>query len=191
MPTTEESAGKTTESRPNVAERQAPLRAGYRRNPEAALIVDHGRTLGSTPEDPFHLRAQIGDEYEGAELDVGVHRGVGGLHDAPNPGEILCTALAACQDQVLRMVANLCGVELLEVRAEVAGEVDLRGTLLVDPEVRVGFQSMRCVVDFTPAPGSDERRVERMVEIAERCCVVLDTLRNGVAVESDFRIGTP
>jgi uncharacterized OsmC-like protein len=186
---TEETDTNAEDRRPNVGEAQAPLRVGYRREPEAALIVDRGRTLGTGPGDPFHLRAQIGAGYEGAELDVGVHRGVGGLHDEPNPGELLCTALAACQDQVLRMAANLCGVELAEVRAEVTGEVDLRGTLIVDPEVRVGFQSMRCVVHFTPAPGSDERQVERLIEIAERCCVVADTLRHGVPVESEFRIG--
>ena len=182
----------STENRPaNVGERQAPLRVGYRREPERALATDRGRTLGMAPSDPFHLRAEIGEEYDGAELEVGVHRGVGGLHDAPNPGEILCTALAACQDQVLRMVANLCGVELLNVRTEVADDVDLRGTLMVDPDVQVGFRSIRCEAELTPAPGSDPRQVERMIEIAERCCVVLATLRNGVPVETEFRVEAP
>ena len=89
------------------------------------------------------------------------------------------------------MVANLCGVELLDVRTEVAGDVDLRGTLMVDPDVQVGFQSIRCEAELTPAPGSDPRQVERMIEIAERCCVVLATLRNGVPVETEFHVEAP
>lgn len=175
-----------TTNRPNVAERQLPLRSLYRRDPEPAQIVDKARTLGTAPGDPFHLRVEIGEEYEDTTLDVGVHRGVGGLHDEPNPGEILCAALAACQDQVVRMVANLLGVELLDVRAEVEGDVDLRGTLLVEPDVRPGFQAMRCAVDITPAPGSDPERVRKVAEVAERCCVVLDTLREGVAIDVSF-----
>lgn len=43
----------------------------------------------------------------GVRVPVGVHRAVGGLHDAPTPGDLLCAALAACQDSTFRMIANI------------------------------------------------------------------------------------
>ena len=33
----------------------------------------------------------------GEVLPVGVHGAIGGPHDAPTPGDILCSALVACE----------------------------------------------------------------------------------------------
>jgi hypothetical protein len=82
----------------------------------------------------------------GIAVPVGVHRAVGGPHDAPTPGDILCAALAACQDSTVRMVANLMGVELEFLEVEVTADADVRGALAIDMQVPVGFQSMRCDV---------------------------------------------
>ena len=54
--------------------------------------------------------------------------------------------------------------------------------------VRIGFESIRCAVQLTAAPDSDPRRVRQLLELAERCCVVLDTLREGVEVEVGFEV---
>ena len=174
-----------------VAKRQAPLRRGYERDPAAALIVDRGRTAGRDLGDPVHTRAVPGEEYrpDDVELLVGTHRGVGGLHDAPNPGELLCATLAACQDSTIRMVADLLGVRLMSLEVEVDGRVDLRGTLAIDTSVPVGFQSMSCRTRLRVAAGTDRRLTEVLAAAAERSCVVLDTLRSGVPVESDFDMG--
>ena len=125
-----------------------------------------------------------GEEYraEDVMIAVGNHRGVGGLHDAPNSGELLCAALAACQDSTIRMVADLLGVHLTALAVEVEGDVDLRGALAVDGSVRVGFQSMRCRTNIEVAHGTDPRTVEMLLTAAERSCVILDTLRHGVDV---------
>ena len=64
-------------------------------------------------------------------VPVGVHRAVGGLHDAPTPGDMQCAALAACQDSAVRMVANRLGAEILSL--------EVRGALGIDAEVPVGF----------------------------------------------------
>jgi uncharacterized OsmC-like protein len=176
-----------------VADRQAPLRRVYERDPTAAMIVDRGRTLGGELGDPLHTTAAPGEEYpsESATIAVGTHRGVGGLHDAPNPGELLCATLAACQDSTVRMVANLLGVRLTSLTVEVDGQVDLRGTLAVDRSVRVGFQSMRCRTRLGVPEGANARAVDLLFAAAERSCVVLDTLRRGVGVTSDFELITP
>ena len=57
----------------------------------------------------------------GVRVPVGVHRAVGGLHDAPTPGDLLCAALAACQDSTFRMIANLMNIELEDLTVDVTG----------------------------------------------------------------------
>ena len=45
--------------------------------------------------------------------------GGGGLGDLPVPGDILCAALASCTDSTIRVVANMFGIELLELAVDV------------------------------------------------------------------------
>lgn len=166
-----------------VWERQGPQRERYRERPEDAHIVDEARSEGASGSDPYHSTVTPGTEYE-VSIPVGVHRGVGGLHDAPNSGELLCAALASCQDTAIRMVADLFGVEVRSLHVTVEGDVDLRGTLQMEQDVRVGFTDMRCHVDITVDPATDPDRLERMLEAAKASCVVADTLREGVPVET-------
>ncbi len=174
-------------SRSQVAARQAPLRRAYEQDSARALIIDRAHTVGYDLNDPVHTAVVPGEEYpaEDVTIAVGNHRGVGGLHEAPNSGELLCAALAACQDSTIRMVADLLGVRLTALVVEVEGEVDLRGALAVDTSVRVGFQSMRCRTSLEVAPGTDPRTVEMLLTAAERSCVILDTLKHGVDVTTE------
>lgn len=169
----------------NVQLAQQPLRSLYRSTPATALVTDHARTTGRSAGDPFHADVEPMRDSR-VMVPVGVHRGLGGPHDAPTPGDILCAALAACQDSSVRMVANILGVELESLEVEVSGDVDLRGTMAVDAQVPVGFQAMRCNVRLRAREGTDPRLLQRLYAAAERSCVVLQTLRNGVAVQAVF-----
>jgi uncharacterized OsmC-like protein len=166
-----------------VAVRQAPLRVAYAKDPQQALTHKSARTSANRVAacDPFHGEVEIGDGYD-ATLHFGLDRHVGGLNDAPNPGDLLCAALAACQDGAIRMVANLLGVELTTLEVEVSGELDVRGCLGVDAGVRVGFEALDCRVRLAAAEGTDPRRVDLLIDAAERCCVNLDSLRGGLEV---------
>jgi uncharacterized OsmC-like protein len=181
----------TRASRSQVAARQAPLRRTYEQDAAQALVVDRAHTVGCDLEDPVRTAVVPGEEYraEDVMIAVGNHRGVGGLHEAPNSGELLCAALAACQDSTIRMVADLLGVRLTALAVEVEGDVDLRGALAVDGSVRVGFQSMRCQTNIEVANGTDSRTVEMLLTAAERSCVILDTLRRGVDVTTNVDLG--
>jgi uncharacterized OsmC-like protein len=181
----------TRASRSQVAARQAPLRRTYEQDAAQALVVDCAHTVGCDLEDPVRTAVVPGEEYraEDVMIAVGNHRGVGGLHEAPNSGELLCAALAACQDSTIRMVADLLGVRLTALAVEVEGDVDLRGALAVDGSVRVGFQSMRCQTNIEVANGTDSRTVEMLLTAAERSCVILDTLRHGVVVTTNVDLG--
>jgi len=167
-----------------VKENQAPLRALYVEQPERAMTTKWARASATRipATDPFHGEVEIGRGYE-TTLDYGLDRAVGGLGDLPNPGDILCAALAACEDGTIRMVADLLGVELEQLEVEVSAELDVRGALGVDPDVSVGFEALDCRVALRTATGTDPRRVEQLRAAAERFCVNLATLRTGVAVE--------
>jgi organic hydroperoxide reductase OsmC/OhrA len=143
-----------------VAERQAPLRALYHESPQAAVTRKTARTSAARvpASDPFNGEVEVGHGY-GTWLRFGLDRQVGGLHDAPNPGDLLCAALAACEDGALRMIANLLGVELSELEVEVNGELDVRGCLGAAPAVRVGFTGLECKVRLAAAQGTDPKRL--------------------------------
>ncbi|MDZ7780753.1 MAG: OsmC family protein [Gemmatimonadota bacterium] len=170
----------------SVRERQDPLRERYKAAPEEAAITDRARTTGGTNADPFHGFVLAGSEDFGVSWPFGIHRAVGGYHDAPNPGDVLCAALAACLDSTIRMIAERLDVTLKLLEVAVTADVDVRGTLLVDRTVPVGFQSMRCHVDVQVAEGTDPKRVQNLLDAAEHSCVVLQTLRSGVPVETHF-----
>lgn len=170
----------------SVRERQDPLRERYKAVPEEASITDRARTTGGTDTDPFHGFVVPGSDDLGVKWSFGIHHAVGGYHDAPNPGDVLCTALAACLDSTFRMIAERLGVTLNSLEVDVTAQVDVRGTLLVDRTVPVGFQSMQCHVDVQAAEGTDPKLVQRLLAAAEDSCVVLQTLRSGVPIESSF-----
>ena len=171
----------------SVCERQAPLKVQYKEAPETAWITDCAKTIGDNLADPYHGKLIAGEGHN-VKWGFGVHQAVGGLHDAPVPGDILCAALAACQESAIRMVANLLGITLTSLDVEVTADVDVRGTMAIEREVPVGFQSMRCQVNLQTAGGTDPKLVKKLVKGAEHCCVVMQTLRSGVPVETDFHI---
>ena len=162
---------------------QRALRKRYRVDaPEEALVTDTASSVAKAGESPMWGSVQVGAPDFGVAVPVGVHRAVGGRHDLPVPGDILCAALAACVDSTIRVISNNLGVPLESLDVDVTADCDVRGTLLVDPSVRVGFNTMRVSVKAVPGPGVASKRVEELVQTAERCCVVLHTLRSGVEV---------
>jgi uncharacterized OsmC-like protein len=174
--------GKNTD----VRSRQAPLRELYQKSPEEALITDCGRTADGVSSDPFHGFAKPGSKDYGVVWPFGIHRAIGGDHDAPNPGDMLCAALAACMDSTIRIIADHLGVRLTVLEVEVAAEVDVRGCLLVDQKVPVGFQKMRCSVNLQTAEGTDPKMVKMLMSASEHSCVNMNTLRSGVPITTSL-----
>lgn len=96
----------------DVRAHQDPLRQRYETTPEAARVTDRAKTTGTDLSDPWRGAVQPGSEDHGVAWAFGVHRGIGGPHDAPVPGDLLCAALAACLDSAVRLIANRLGVTL-------------------------------------------------------------------------------
>jgi len=167
-----------------VRSRQDPLRERYLENPADALITDEARAAGGVTFDALHGRVVPGSRDYGISYRYGIHRAVGGDHDLPNPGDLLSAALAACLDSTIRMVADRMGIRLERLEVHVDGDVDVRGTLMMDRNVQVGFQRMSCDVDIRADVGADPTMTARLLRAAERSCVVLQTLRHGVEVRT-------
>lgn len=166
----------------DVRGRQAPLRAHYRAAPQEAMVVDQASIQSADLRDPLHGRVRTGSSAV-ADVAFAVHHAIGGLHDAPVPGDLLCAALASCQESSLRMVANVYGIVIEELSVRVQARVDVRGTLGMDPAVPVGFQAIGVQVRLRAAPGTPPERLRQCCRAAERACVVLQTLRSGVPVD--------
>jgi len=179
-----------------LRDRQAELRRRYKEHPKSALTHKRVRSRPGDLRDPFHgsivpeNQADPAAPY-GVAWSYGHDLAVGGLHDAPNPAELLCGALAACEEGLIRMMAGALGIELQALEVVVEGDVDVRGTLNIEPDVRVGFQSLSMTVRVEVAPGTPERLLQRLRIGAERLCVNLDTLRHGVPVDARYELTAP
>jgi uncharacterized OsmC-like protein len=150
--------------------------------PSEALTTDHARTIDDRGADPFHGAVMLGEGF-GPPWGFGIHGAVGGDHDLPTPGDMLCAALASCLHAAIRMIANRLdiGIEALEVA--VSAEADVRGELIVDPSVPVGFHHIGCCLRLRPASDAHPERLQLLLAATEHSCAVLQTLRKGVPVE--------
>src|SRR5262249_6011317 len=80
------------------------------------------------------------------EIDVDEPHELLGQNSAPNPQELLMTALNACITVGYVAGAAVKGITLEKVEIETSGELDLRGFLGIDPDVRPGYESLRYTV---------------------------------------------
>jgi uncharacterized OsmC-like protein len=170
----------------NVRELQALIRDRYKKDPDAAQIRLGVRSAQADLRDPPHCSIQ-----PLATPDVrwtsGAHAAVGGGGNVPCSGDLLLGALAACQETTIRMVAANMGIELESLEIEVEADWDARGTLAMG-DYPIGLKAIRCQT-MVRVPGDVRgERADRLLRSAERYCVVLNTLRNGVPVESRFRL---
>ena len=152
------------------------------------MVTDHARTSGPAPADPFHLQVEPMDGC-GIVVPIGTHAALGGPHDGPTPGDLLCAALAACQDSAFRMVANSFGIELARLEVRVTATADVRGCMAMDPAVPVGFQAMTCHIDYAVAGDASPEQLQRLQFAATRCCIVQQTLKAPPVVVTTFTVG--
>jgi len=97
----------------------------------------------------------------------------------------ICFALLSPHAWVLiRIIASRLGVKLNSLEVEVSADIDVRGTMVVDRDVPVGFQKMRCNVNIQAAEGTNHQLLGKLLAAAENSCVNLQTLRSGVPVET-------
>jgi uncharacterized OsmC-like protein len=152
-----------------LRELQAPLKERYRAEPEAALVTlrAHGR-LG---EEGLTCKVETGR----ALVEAGLHPATGGDGLSACSGDMLLEALVACAGVTLRAVATALEIDLRGGTVSAEGDLDFRGTLGVSREAPVGFRDIRLRFDLeTDAPAD---KLESLIRLTERYCVVYQTLR--------------
>jgi uncharacterized OsmC-like protein len=124
------------------------------------------------------LQAPIKDRYVDtgrALVEAGLHPATGGSGLQACSGDMLLEALVACAGVTLKAVATALGVSLRDARVTAEGDLDFRGTLGVAKDAPVGFREIRLRFELdTDAPPEQQKK---LIELTERYCVVLQTLR--------------
>jgi uncharacterized OsmC-like protein len=105
------------------------------------------------------------------------HPEVFAAHDrAVTPTEIALAALASCLTGGVAAVAQHRGIQLRSVRATVEGDIDVRGILGMDPEIRNGFSAVRVTFEID-ADASDED-IRALVAQSQKRSAMFDILTN-------------
>ena len=89
---------------------------------------------------------------------------------------MLLEALVACAGVTLKSVATAIEVPLKTGIVSAEGDLDFRGTLGVDKEAPVGFESIRLRFDVDTAAPQD--KLDLLLKLTERYCVVYQTIKN-------------
>ena len=154
---------------------QAPLKERYRGDPKAAVIT-------------LKAKGTLDDAHIACKVETGRALAVAGLHPATGgsglelcSGDMLLEALVACAGVTLKAVATAIDVPLRSGTVSAEGDLDFRGTLGVAKEVPVGFAQIRLRFDLdTDAP---QEKLDQLLKLTERYCVVYQTIRNGPPVQ--------
>jgi uncharacterized OsmC-like protein len=160
----------------DLREKQAPLKERYRSEPDAARITLTAR--GCEGDAPVACSVDVGRAIQEAEA----HVGVGGPGTAACSGDLLLGALAACAQVTCQMVATAIGVPTERIEVVVEGDLDLRGTLGVSREAKVGFEQIRLRFEIE-APEATSEQIRELIAKSERYCTVLQTLQDPPPVE--------
>jgi uncharacterized OsmC-like protein len=147
---------------------QAPLKEKYRSDPASASV-----TLRAESRLSHGIACKVATGN--GLLEAGLHPATGGDGTQLCSGDMLLEALAACAGVTLRAVATAMEIPLHDFLVRAEGDLDFRGTLGVSKEVPVGFQHIRLTFDLrSDAP---EEKLAKLIELTQRYCVVLQTLR--------------
>jgi uncharacterized OsmC-like protein len=153
---------------------QEPLKNKYKSDPDAALI-----TLKAKSRLGEGVTCKI--ETGKAMVEAGLHPATGGNGMSACSGDMLLEALAACAGVTLNAVATAIEFPLKDASIYVEGDLDFKGTLSVDRDAPVGFKNIRLKFDLDT--DADQERIDKLIKLTERYCVVLQTLSKGNRVE--------
>src|SRR5437868_7612064 len=160
---------------------QAPLKDRYKSDPTSACITLKAKgTL-----DDAHIACKV--ETGRALATAGLHPATGGSGLELCSGDMLLEALVACAGVTLKAVSTALDIPLKSAMVSAEGDLDFRGTLGVDKDAPVGFRQIRLRFDVdTDAP---QDKLDQLLKLTERYCVVYQTIRNGPPVEVRLQRG--
>jgi len=164
---------------PGLRALQAPIKERYKADPKAGLIT-------------LKAKGALDDTSIACKVETGRALAVAGLHPATGgsglelcSGDMLLEALVACAGVTLKAVATAHDIPLRWGTVAAEGDLDFRGTLGVAKDTPVGFAQIRLRFDLdTDAPAE---KLDQLLKLTERYCVVYQTIRSGPPVEMSLR----
>ena len=158
---------------------QAPIKQRYKDDPDAAVIT-------------LKAKGTLDDSNTACKVETGRALAMAGLHPATGgsglelcSGDMLLEALVACAGVTLKSVATAIEAPLKSGHVFAEGDLDFRGTLGVDKEAAVGFDSIRLRFEVdTDAP---QDKLDLLLKLTERYCVVYQTIKNGPRVSVEMK----
>ena len=154
---------------------QAPIKERYKTDPKAGLIT-------------LKANGALDDTNIACKVETGRALAVAGLHPATGgsglelcSGDMLLEALVACAGVTLKAVATALDIPLRSGTVSAEGDLDFRGTLGVAKDAPVGFAQIRLRFDLDTDAETD--KLDQLLKLTERYCVVYQTIRSGPPVE--------
>src|ERR1700751_3265513 len=154
---------------------QALIKDRYKADPQTAVITLKAR--GTLDDTNIACKVETGR----ALATAGLHPATGGSRLELCSGDMLLEALVACAGVTLKAVSTALDVPLRSGTVAAEGDLDFRGTLGVAKDAPVGFRAIR--LTFTVDTDAPQEKLDQVLKLTERYCVVYQTIRNGPPVE--------
>ena len=160
---------------------QAPIKQRYRDDPATALTP--ARAEGVLELDGVACNVKV---WKG-QTTAGLHPAGGGSGQEACSADMLLEALVGCAGVTLAAVATAMGIPIRGGKVIAEGVWDARGTLGVDRAAPVGITdiSLKFEIDSDAEPD----KIARMVQMAERYCVIAQTLSHPPKITVSHSIG--
>jgi uncharacterized OsmC-like protein len=159
---------------------QAPLKERYQASPANAVIP--ARAEAVIEEEDISCRIPT---YAGTTV-AGLHPATGGDGSKACSADMLLEALVACAGVTLKAVATAMRITLEHAKVIATGTWDARGTLAVDRDAPVGLTEIK--LEFEIDSPADQKKLEKMIELTERYCVIYQTLAKPPTLTSELKV---
>ncbi|WP_144922157.1 OsmC family protein [Halorubrum salsamenti] len=132
---------------------------------------------------------QVHAETRHFEFVVDEPESLGGTDAGPNPVEYLLGALGGCLSITGRVVADEMGIEVVELKLDLEGDLDPAKFQGADVDARAGFQEIRASVqaELRSKDGDhvDDDTRDEWLDRVERRCPVSDNLAGETPIALD------
>src|SRR5258708_40233182 len=153
---------------------QAPLKDRYKSDPKTAYITLKAK--GSLDDTNIACKVETGR----ALAVAGLHPATGGSGMELCSGDMLLEALVACAGVTLKAVSTALDIPLKSANVSAEGDLDFRGTLGVAKDAPLGFAQIP--LRFALATYAPQDKLDQLLKLTERYCVVYQTIANGPPV---------
>jgi uncharacterized OsmC-like protein len=160
---------------------QAPLKERYKQQPQSAVISARAEAVIEVGGDIIcHVPTFAGTTV------AGLHTAAGGDGAKACSADMLMEALAGCAGVTLNAVATAMRIPIRQAKVVANGTWNVGGTLAVDRDTPVGLIHVELTYEIDSS--AEPKKLEKLVELTERYCVIYQTLVNPPELTSRYRI---